>query len=325
MKEIETLYINCDKNQDIARLGSSQIWRIDRSHIYPHISTMACLSPLFHSAQFISDFYCDAPHRVSCLIEEKILESILEKFKDDDTENIYDRLKWYIKNLLPPKNGIIFTFYTGKFKNIRYEQPWALTSMWPMKKENKPLNEYITYHPLENAFFTDNRSFRGEWEKSKVNKLKKFYPYYQSCLNIVKNICHENGYGFYPVDYSQKYQETYELLLGSNCHFTYGAGTTTLSMACNTPTFHITGGIIGNDIKKTRTIHNAYMPNGEKISYEYDLNHPISTNIGHHKSDKGESYTITRDYKLYSGVLNSWEALYSKNEIKIAALSHINI
>jgi len=322
MIEIETLYINCDDTHDIARIGNSQIWKIDHSHVFPHISTMSCLSPLFHSAQLINDSYCDIPYRVSCLIHKDI--SYIGKFKEIDQETIYDRLKWYIRNLLPPKNGIIFTFYTTEFRNLRYHQPWALTSMWPMKEKNTPLNKYMTYHHLENAFFTDGRSNKSNYEREKVYRLRSFYPYYKVCLNKIKNICKENGYELYPIDYSQKYQETYELLLGSNAHFTYGGGTTTLSMACDTPTFHIIGAN-GDFEKKIRVSEEAYSHEGEQISYEYDGNHPIGEGTHHHKSDKGASYGITRDYKTYTGLFDSWNALYNLSEVKLATLSHLNL
>ena len=322
MKELETLYINCDRNHGIAVPGNSHIWVMDFAHVYAHISTMAVLAPLFHSAQYLDNSYCKSPYRVSALFDTQNAK-IFQKFKEGDQETIYDRLKWYIENLLPPTNGIIFTFYKTEFKNIEYKQPWALTSMWPMKEENKPLNKYMTYHPLENAFFTDNRSDRNPREKAKVDKLRRFYPYYQECLRKIKNICNENGMEFYPVNYEQKYEETYRLLLGSNAHFAYGAGTTTLSMACETPTFHITGGIIGENEKVTRTTEGAMNKEGKLFYLEYDGNHPIGTGIMHHKSDKGESRYITRRYEICNGINTTWEALYTYDDIELAAISNL--
>ena len=322
MKEIETLYINCDSNHGIAQLGSSHIWKVDFAHIYPHISTMSVLAPLFHSAQYLNNAYCNVPHKVSGLIHWPN-NVIFQKFKDEDQETVYDRLKWYIRNLLPPSNGIIFTFYATEFRQKEYKQPWALTSMWPMKEENKPLNKYMTYHPLENAFFADNRSDKGPREKAKVNKLKEFYPHYQKCLKKVKKICDKNGLEFYPVDYSQKYEETYRLLLGSNAHFTYGAGTTTLSMACETSTFHIAGGIIGIDKKIMRWTWSAIDEEGKSSWLEYDENHPIGSGEIHHKSGKGESRYITRKYNICNAINSNWKALYSSNQAESAAISNI--
>ncbi len=322
MKKLETIYINCNSNQDIAVPGNSHIWVIDFAHIKAHTSTMGCLAPLFHSAQYLDNFYCHVPYRVSCLINSGA-DEIFQKFKNEDQETLYDRLKWYIKNLLPPRNGIIFTFYTADFKNREYKQPWALTSMWPMKEENKPLNKYMTYHPLENAFFTDNRDNMNSIEKTKVYKLKLFYSYYQECLKKIKKICNENKLEFYPVNYTQKYEETYKLLLGSNSHFTYGAGTTTLSMACETPTFHIAGGIIGE--KEKRTTEKAINKEGKLYFLEYDGNHPINTDVGHHKSDKGNSRYITRKYEICNGINNNWKALYTYDEVESACYKNVTL
>ena len=231
----ETICIGCESDE-VAVPGSAELLAFDASTVIAHATIASTLNGVFFRALAQSRHFGNIPYKVClCFPDNKIDR----KKKETDSESIYDRLVWYIKNMHPPKNGIIFSMYIIEGKWQRFEKvPWAINSVWPFKRQWKPLDQYVTLQTVEPDTYSDRRMHEPQ-RVDHVNAAIQALESFNTCLPYIESYCNANNLEIKYVDYTMPYDDIYELILGSNCHFSYPGATMYFAMACGTLTFAI--------------------------------------------------------------------------------------
>jgi hypothetical protein len=217
---IETIYIGCENNKSISLPTSSHIVRFCADTAHAHCTIMCLLSDVFFKAQLISDEdYAQGPYRVSIMWPEQFVNPF--KRKPSNAETSYDVMKWFLNNMLPPKNGMIVSI-------DRYEQkqtvatPWTVNQLWPFKKQWNKKGKFISIHKSEPLM--SKRRIGGLMEKEKT------------ILPNITKIAHEFGYDVKFIHYSLTMEEIYDTLLSTTHHFSYDGGTYYTAGMTGTPT-----------------------------------------------------------------------------------------
>lgn len=232
----ETIYVNCESDE-IAEPGNAEVLTLDGSTVIAHATIASKLNDVFFRALAQSKNFGNIPYKVCVCFP---YNDVSYKKKETDSESIYDRLVWYIKNMHPPKNGIIFSMYIieGEWR-LMEKVPWAINSVWPFKKQWNPLDKYVTIQIVEPDTYSSDRRMHEPQRVTHVNAALQALEAFNTCMPYIESYCSAKELEIKYVDYTMPYDEIYELIVGSNCHFSYPGATMYFAMACGTLTFAI--------------------------------------------------------------------------------------
>ena len=236
MRLNETLYVGC-QSEEIAEPGNSEVLVLSTNTMCAHATVASKLNDIFFRAIAQSRHFLDVPYKVSIIFPDNNTHA---KRKDSDSESVYDRFKWYINHMLPPKNGIIFSIYLTEESVWKETEKvsWAINSVWPFRRQWKPLNKYVTIQIVEPETYRE-RGMHIPERVVHVNAAKLALKANQECYKIIESFCNVHDLEIKYIDYTMPYDEIYDLILGSNCHFSYPGATMYFAMACGTLTFCI--------------------------------------------------------------------------------------
>lgn len=205
MKDIlclETLFLGCSDNKEIAIPGQSHSIRFCHSTMYSTCTILSQINKVFVNAQQLADEHClKEPYRVSVFWPEA---SVKKKRKTLDNETAYFKMKWYFENYIPPKNGLVVSFYLTRKVNSFLDTPFEARYVWPTKKQWQPKGKFIAVHAFEPLI---GNPIKREKIKEKYNK---YLPLIESYANL-KDL--EVKY----IDYRTPMDEMYETMI--NCEY----------------------------------------------------------------------------------------------------------
>jgi len=216
MRYLETINLGCESDE-IAEPSSSYLVRIDGYACHDYASLLALIHGSLHIADLLPrEVNTDKPFKVSVLLNH------LGKKKIEDPETHYHRVKWFYKNAVPPRNGMIVSFYEAK--NLVYDvaTQYSFDYIWPFKKKWIGDGDYVTFQRLEEAVLY------APWHK---NHAKDSYGLQEKLISLLKS----EGYKIKFVDYTTALDDLYQTLISSKCHFTYPGSSYTVAVALGMP------------------------------------------------------------------------------------------
>jgi hypothetical protein len=218
MKLIETIYLGCEDTGEIAETHNSHTIRFCNSTAWAHGTLISYICSTLAKCQLLyEEGSLNKPSKISVIWPF----DIDAKRKPADVETGYERVVWYFRNLKIPTNGIIVSFYVNQNVRSWTSDPWRVMSLWPTKKQWDPTGDYITIQKAE--------PLAG----GKVRRIKdRLPPFEEKTLQLAENY----GYDVKYVSYLTPFDELYELLLGSSCHFSYLGSTYFFAGLVGTPT-----------------------------------------------------------------------------------------
>lgn len=190
-----------------------------QSRMYSHSTLIASFCPVFARAQMLyKEGVLNEPYRISVIFTEEVDHVRNER----DTETVYDRMKWFINTLREPDCGLVVSIYQNLDGRNWITDPWFLNHIWPFKKQWEPKGKYITIH-------NPNDNIGGR----KAERLLAEAPIYSA---KAEEMAKRFGYEVYYLSYAMPWNDAYELLLGTDHHFTYVGASYYLAALTNTPT-----------------------------------------------------------------------------------------
>lgn len=216
----ETLYIGCDSSIDKTEINQSYVIRFCVGTAHATCTVLNLINQAFYRAQLLADEnISDQPYHVSVLWPKN---KSWQMYPGKDPESSLDRVKWYFKNLLPPKNGMIVSFYIAEEVNRFLESPWEARYIWPTKRQWDPKNEYISVQKPENL---GSKNRRLDCQKQ-----------YDLLMPELEHFAKMTDVNIKFIDYSDSIETWYEVLLNTNYHFSYHGASYYFCSATNTPT-----------------------------------------------------------------------------------------
>ena len=216
IRQAETFYIGCENDGSVAEPGVHHTVRWDRFSVYSFNDMREIFSDCFCNTQLLYQEKCiNKPTK-----HAMILPLVNLKKKINDKQTYYETICWFLENMLPPKPGIIISFY---FYDSSYPQMRNLTStdktyIWPFKKQWKGEGNYITVQKLEKT------------TAARIGKMSK------EQLDVIENIKNISQYEVKYINYTMENDYVYDLLTNTKMHFTYDGGSWHLAGMLNTPT-----------------------------------------------------------------------------------------
>jgi len=244
MKLAETFYIGCDNDGSIAEVGIHPTVRWDRFAVYSFNDIRCVFSLAFANTHVLhQEKVIQEPTRYAMLLP--IVDS---KKKSKNKETYYEAMTWIVENMIPPKPGIIISFY---FYNSLYPQLMNMptqdkTAIWPIKQQWVGDGDYITVQKFESI--TE--------EKRKNRSISQY--------ELIQNIEELSPYKVKYVDYTMSVEEIVELLQHSKQHYTYDGATWHLAGMMNVPT--VVYGLLKFD-----TYNKGYWDPEEEIKHKINL------------------------------------------------------
>ena len=253
MKYLETLRFGCDdENDDIAEVGAAEVARMDLSRMYSHATIIASLAPIFNRAQLLwQEGAVVMPYHLAIIFTDELDH----KRKEEDTETVYERIKWFIKTFKVPDCGMVISFYQNLEGKNYIMDPWHVHHVWPFREQCSPHGRYITVQKV-------GIKGVGGVKKEKVMTEAPIY------ISHVEKLAARYGYDIKYVDYSMPWEEIYQLMLHADHHFTYIGSTYYLAACIGTPTTAFSYSVSEN---KNKLIHGSY--------YDYDTGERISVTM----------------------------------------------
>lgn len=215
MKYLETINLGCESDE-IAEPGSSYLVRIDVHVAHNYASIITLIHSAFHHADLLSrETNYSEPVKVTVLLHS------LNKKKIDDPEDGYHRVKWMFENSVPPRKGMIVSFYqTPLIKNVPTQ--YSFDYIWPFKEKWRGDGNYVTFQRLEGALLY------APWHK---NHAKESFSLQEKLISLLESEGHEIKF----VDYTTPIENLYRTLISSKCHFTYPGSSYTIAVALGIP------------------------------------------------------------------------------------------
>ena len=168
----------------------------------------------FHFANLMhSEMGVLEPYRVCVVIDE------VKRKKETDPETNFERIEWFFNNSVPPKQGMIVSFYENDGITHDVWIPFSSSYLWPLKERWCGMGDYVTFQKIEK-----NCSDR--------KKKATFLP--QNAL--IKHL-EENGIEVKYVDYETPIQDLYDLLIDCKFHISYIGSTYFVAPAMGVPVF----------------------------------------------------------------------------------------
>ena len=208
MRLIDTVAIGCESDL-VPHPSTSPVLRFDRTTSYYYEPMLTMIHGAFFTAQLLRD---------ECGIEEPYAISILihkvEKFKESDPETNFERIKWIVENSMPPKNGVVVSFYeVGMLKGVR--TPTFPSYIWPMKKQWTGNGDYISF--------------------SRINKTADRYDGIKDAESALLAAIEEMGVEAREITYTTPIEEACDIMIDAKVHFAYVGGTYFLTGPLNVP------------------------------------------------------------------------------------------
>jgi len=216
MKLIETFYIGCDNDGSVAEIGVHPTVRWNRYAVYSFNDIREIFSSCFCTTQLLYQEKCiDKPTKYAM-----ILPIVDSKKKINDKQTYYETICWFLDNMLPPKSGIIvsFYFYDSLYPQMRNMHSTDRTFLWQFKEQWRGNGDYITVQKFENI------------TESQLNKFSK------DQLEVIENIQKYTSYNVKYIDYSMENNDVYKLLLDTKQHISYDGASWHLASMLNAPT-----------------------------------------------------------------------------------------
>lgn len=199
---LETLFLGCSSNKEIAVPGQSHSIRFCQSTMYSTCTILSQINKVFVNAQQLAEEQCSSePYRVSVFWPEGWVN---KKRKDEDSESAYYKVKWYFENYIPPRNGLIVSFYLTRSINKMIDTTFEARYVWPTKKQWQPKGKFIAVHDFEPLI---GNPIKREKIKEKYDK---YVPLIESYA-ILKDL--EIKY----INYSTPMDDMYETMI--NCEY----------------------------------------------------------------------------------------------------------
>lgn len=196
------------EGSEIAVPDKSHVVRFCLATCYSHATIIAQLSSAFNKAQLLhQDGFIDKPYHVSVLFPFPLDY----KKKEADSETVFERIIWYINTMRIPDSGMTVSVYHCPEMVKHVTEAWSVNQFWPMRRQNKPKGEYITIQRMEYALGGNKKEWTFEHPPKYTKKVEEWAD--------------KLGIDIKYVDYTMPYQEMYEILLGSDAHFTYCGST----------------------------------------------------------------------------------------------------
>lgn len=221
MNLIETLYLGTPDDGSVAEppYCATMHWC---GHTIPFTApTINNLSRHFIEAERLhQEKLMDEPYRLACVIPTHFAYG--RKYKPKDELSIYDTWKWYVENMLPPKNGMVVSIYSSPMPDHTIDTVWSCQFLWRTKEiwsEENCSKNLLTYQVPESGGVDFKKSDRC----------------YEMCEELVK-WGRENGFRVMPISYATNINATYQLLLKTRMHFGYTGGTYFTAGLTRTPT-----------------------------------------------------------------------------------------
>lgn len=218
---METLFIGCKPSDEVVEIHKSHVIRFCAETMNAHATVMHHIHSAYCKAQLLADEkISDKPFRISVLWP--VWPDAKRKW--EDKESAYEKMIWWFHNLKAPTNGLVVTFYNTKnVAKKRMPTFWSTNHLWPTEKQWEPKGKYVTLQDIEHLI---------------GNKLTK--QYYldndKKYRDIIKKYAKDKNLEIKNVNYSMTNDEVYDLLLGSNYHFSYYGATYWFAASLNTPT-----------------------------------------------------------------------------------------
>lgn len=210
MEHIEDIYSGCEP-VGRAEPSRSHTVRFCFGTSHAHCTLMCLLSEAFIKAQLLAESGNLEPYHISIIWQ---LELDFKR-KEENAESAYEIMKFFVNNMLPPKNGAIISIYKTKPSFI--QTSWKLTQVWPFKKRWTGGGGFVTVH------------------KSEALMSKTRYPgILLAEETIIPEI--EEKYDTKTIDYTMSIKTIYDLLLSTDKHYSYSGGTAYTSAMTGTPT-----------------------------------------------------------------------------------------
>lgn len=245
MKLAETFYIGCDNDGSVAEIGTHPTIRWDRFAVYSFNDIRCTLSLAFANTQILyQEGVLNKPTKYAML-----LPMINQKRKSENKETFYETISWIVDNMLPPKHGIIITFY---FYDSLYPQLMNMpsqdkTAIWPLKEQWIGDGNYITVHKFESI--TDKK----RKDRSKDGQ-----------YDLILDIENLSSYNVKYIDYTMRVEDMVDIMKHSKKHFTYDGATWHLAAMLNIPT-------IVYGLQKFDTYNKGYWDSEQDIKHEINL------------------------------------------------------
>ena len=226
LQYIETVYFNVPDDGATNRSPAEPPYcAVQRwcGHTTPFVApTVNNLSRHFNEAERLAqDGSTSEPYRLACVLPGHLHPSVNWKYKESDTQSVYETWTSYLKLMAPPKNGMIVSVYTSPGSVSQIDSTWSLQHLWK-SKETWSLescdDNLLTYHTVEPGGVS--------W---KVNNT------YNNILKAVE-YAHERGVRVKQISYSTNVNEAYEAILKSRLHVGYAGGSYFLASLTRTPT-----------------------------------------------------------------------------------------
>lgn len=218
MHYIETLYLNCNSDT-IAKPETSHCIRFCSSTMYSHATIISQLANAFNKAQLLwQEGSISTPYHISIVFPVELDH----RRKPDDSESVYERLKWYINNMREPSCGAIVSFYQNKQSKPWITSPWHLNEFWPMKRQWDPQNTHVTIQVAEKMIGSTSKDFIHSVTPNFIDK--------------VCDLATDYGFDVKFIDYTMPFEQMYNDIVTSNHHFSYCGATYFFAATVGVPT-----------------------------------------------------------------------------------------
>ena len=245
MNLAETFYIGCDNDGSVAEIGVHPTIRWDRFAVYSFNDIRCVLSLAFANTHILhQEKILDKPQKYVMLLP--IVDS---KKKPQNRETYYETITWIVENMIPPKHGIIisFYFYDSLYPQLMNMPTQDKTAIWPLKQQWISDGDYITVHRFESIT-----------EEKRKNRSK------DGQYDIILDIENLSPYKVKYIDYTMPVSEMVELLQYSKQHYTYDGATWHLAALMNVPT-------VVYGLQKFDTYNKGYWDPEQDIKHEINL------------------------------------------------------
>jgi len=151
------------------------------------------------------------PYRV-CVVVDKV-----GKKKTTDPETNLDRIEWFFNNSVPPRNGMIVSFYENENLTYNVWSPFSSSYNWPLKERWCGMGDYITFQKIEDGCSEKNRRIATPLQNELINYLE------------------QTGTEVKYVNYETPIEELYDLLIDCKFHISYAGSTYCVAPSMGVP------------------------------------------------------------------------------------------
>lgn len=216
---IDTFYIGCEDNGEKA-LFNDNILRIHHRMSMAHRFIIEILSTHFFKAQVIAeDGVTNKPYKLAIYSSKGTLD---KKVKETNIYTKKENFYFFVKNMHPPKNGMIVSFYEVDEMRDNIPPYEGFRHTWPLNKDWQWIGDgdYVTLQDLE--------------PKTLEHTKQEFMAH--SNYSIMKNVDDICIYPIKRINYTMTEDEIFTLLKHAKFHLSYPGATYYSAQLINCPT-----------------------------------------------------------------------------------------